>query len=98
MLNERLNIMDGAVFATLAPHGTSPVLATGELRAYYRLLPKNKYFIRSLALAPVTLHGRIIGSLNHGDASPSRYVPDMDTSLLQKLASHLSMRLSAIMT
>ena len=97
MISERLNIVDGAVFAALASNGAAPVLATGELRPYYRLLPKNKYFSKSLALAPVALHGRIIGSLNHGDSSPTRYVPDMDSSLLHKLASHLSLRLSAIM-
>jgi len=97
MFNGRLNLADGAVFMELAPNGERPVLATGEIRPYYRLLPQNKYFIKSLALAPITLHGRVIGSLNHGDSSPTRYAPDMDSSLLQQLASHLSRRLSAMM-
>jgi GAF domain-containing protein len=97
ILGERLNVVDGTVFAALAPNGVAPVLATGELRPFYRLLPRNKYFIRSLAVAPITLHGRVVGTLNHGDSSPARYAPEMDTSLLQGLASRLSSRLSLLL-
>ena len=96
LLGDRVNVIDEAAFMALAPKGPEPILANGELRIYYRLLPRNKYFVKSLALAPIILNGRLIGSLNHADSSPTRYEPNMDTSLLQSLASLLSSRLSAM--
>lgn len=95
ILKDRVNIIDEATFFSLIADGTKPVLANNDLKSFYRLFPrKKKYFIRSLAMAPITLHQEIIGSLNHGDFSSLRYQPDMDTSLLQRLASKISIRLS----
>jgi uncharacterized protein YigA (DUF484 family) len=68
------------------------------MKPFYKLLPRNKkYFIKSLAIAPITLKGEIIGSINHGDSSNLRYQPGMDTSLLEKLAANVSARLANIM-
>ncbi len=97
ILKDRLNVVTEPTFSGLCPHGITPVLANNALRPFFRLLPKNKYFVKSLAIAPVTIKGRIIGSLNHGDSSPGRYEPSMDTSLLQALATRLSSCLSALM-
>lgn len=90
ILKDRLNIIDESTFLTLTPNGSVPVLVNEELRLYFRLLPKEKYFVRSLAVAPLTLQDKVIGSLNHGDTSPSRYEPRMDTKLLQSLAARVS--------
>ena len=95
VLKDRVSIIDEATFTDLAVKGAAPVLVNDALRPFFRLLPQNKYFIKSMAVAPITLNGRIIGSLNHGDSSPQRYDPDMDTSLLQSLAAKLSTCLSA---
>ncbi|MEK7827893.1 MAG: hypothetical protein AAB299_09220, partial [Thermodesulfobacteriota bacterium] len=43
------------------------------------------------------LHGRLIGSLNNGDASPERYRPGMGTTLLDHLAATVSRRLSELL-
>ena len=59
--------------------------------------PNVKYFLRSLAIAPFSLHGRLIGSLNHGDASPDRYRPGMETALLDHLARTVSEQLSRLL-
>jgi uncharacterized protein YigA (DUF484 family) len=68
------------------------------MKPFYKLLPRNKkYFIKSLAIAPITLNSEIVGSINHGDFSNLRYQPGMDTNLLEKLASNISARLSNIM-
>ena len=96
LLKDRLSVVDASEFAGLAPKGTEPVLVNGELKPFFRLLPKNKFFVKSMAVAPIHIQGRIIGSINHGDASPYRYDPGMDTSLLQSLADRLSTRLSAV--
>lgn len=97
LLKPRLNIIEEKAFCSLIGHDTKPILVNGNLKLFYRLLPlKKKYFIRSLAIVPITLHLEIIGSLNFGDSSPVRYRPDMDTTLLQTLASNISSRLSEL--
>ncbi|MDQ5987882.1 MAG: hypothetical protein CSYNP_03629 [Syntrophus sp. SKADARSKE-3] len=90
VLKDRVSIIDEATFTDLALKGDTPVLVNEALRPFFRLLPQNKYFIKSMAVAPITSNGRIIGSLNHGDPSPKRYDPDMDTSLLKSLAAKIS--------
>jgi uncharacterized protein YigA (DUF484 family) len=95
IIKDRLNIIDEAAFFSLVVDGKKPILVNDDLKPYFKLFPKKrKFFIRSLAIAPITLHEEIIGSLNHGDFSSLRYHPDMDTTLLQRLASHISIRLS----
>ena len=97
LLKDHVNRIDEAAFLDLVT-GAKPVLANRDLRPFYRLFPKNKkYFIKSIAVVPISLNGCIAGSINHGDASPTRYEPDLDTSLLEGLAGSLSSRLSTLM-
>ena len=98
ILRDRINIMAPAPFLEIVPDFTHPLLVSGDLRPFFRLMPPNvKYFLRSLAIAPLSLHGRLIGSLNHGDASPDRYRPGMDTALLDHLARTVSEQLSRLL-
>jgi len=98
ILKERLNIIDRAAFLQCIANSTKPILANNYMKPFYKLLPRNKkYFIKSLAIAPITLNSEIIGSINHGDFSNLRYQPGMDTSLLEKLTSNISAHLSSIM-
>ena len=98
LLRNRLNVIEPSSFLEVCPDGPSSVIASGDLRRFFRLMPPNvKYFIRSLAVAPLSLHGRLIGSLNHGDASPERYRPGMGTKLLDHLAATVSSRLSDLL-
>ena len=97
LLRDHVNRIDEAAFRELVT-GAKPVLANRELRLFYRLFPKNKkYFIKSIAVVPISLNGHVVGSINHGDSSPTRYEPDLDTSLLEGLAGSLSSRLSTLM-
>ncbi len=99
ILKESLNIIERSAFLDLVANSTKPMLANNHLKCFYKLLPhKKKYFIKSLAVAPLSLNNEIIGSINHGDSSSQRYQPGMDTSLLEKLVSNISARLSDIMT
>lgn len=94
-LRGRLNQIDAASFSELAVKGADPVLANGDLRPFYRLLPQsNKYFIKSIAMTPITMNEVFIGSLNFGDTAPTRYHAEMDTSLLAHLASAVSNNLT----
>ena len=98
LLQDRLNLIEKAPFLAVVPDGAPPLLVSGDLRPFFRLLPPNrKYFIRSLVVSPLTLHGRLIGSLNQGDSSPERYTPGMDTTLLIHLARSVSDRLSHLL-
>jgi uncharacterized protein YigA (DUF484 family) len=54
--------------------------------------------IRSIAVAPINLHGYVIGSINHADPSPKRYRPGMDTTMLEHLMAVFSQRLSELLT
>jgi diguanylate cyclase (GGDEF)-like protein len=97
ILKERLNVIDKNIFLSLVENETKPILISGDLKPYYPLLPQGQmYFIRSLAIAPITLDGKIIGSLNQADLSRLRYRPGMDTRLLERLAVKVSICLSNV--
>jgi diguanylate cyclase (GGDEF)-like protein len=98
ILTERTNIIDRDVFLKLIKNRTEPILVNDDLTAFSAMLPAQyKDHIRSLAIAPLTLDGEIIGSLNHGDHSEYRYQHDMETSLLKQLATIVSICLSNVM-
>jgi diguanylate cyclase (GGDEF)-like protein len=96
-LRERLNVLDRETFLRLIGNRATPLLVNGDLMPYYPLLPQGQmHFIRSLAVAPITFHGEMIGSLNQADLSPLRYRPGMDTRLLERLAVKVSICLSNV--
>lgn len=98
ILKERTNLITREAFLVITRNSTNPILANNNLRAFHALLPRHYInSIQSLAIAPLTIDGEIIGSLNHGDNSVSRYKPDMDTTLLKQLATIVSICLSNVM-
>lgn len=97
ILRERINVIDPVSFLEICPDTAHPLLAGGDLRPFFRLMPPRiKYLLRSLAIAPLFCRGSLIGSLNHGDASPDRYRPGMETGLLDHLARTVSGQLSRL--
>ncbi len=97
LLTDSVNIIDASTFFALVGRQTDPILANEGLRPYYKLLPEDRNFlIKSLAIAPITMDGEIIGSLNQGDAAATRFQPGMDTSLLEQLATKVSLCLSNV--
>jgi uncharacterized protein YigA (DUF484 family) len=98
ILKDRLNVIDEAPFLELAIQGATPLLANKDLQPFYRLFPKSKkFFVKSIAVAPMMLNGRTIGSINYGDAANMRYEPGMDTSLLQHLTQTVALCLGRLM-
>lgn len=98
ILKERTDLIDKETFLKLINNSTNPILANTNLRAFRALIPEQyQNCIFSLAVVPLTLDGEIIGSLNHGDDSKSRYEPEMDTTLLKQLATIVSICLSNVM-
>lgn len=99
MLKNRLNVIPADLFNRILPDGLKPVLANSELQPYYKLLPpSNKYFIKSLAIVPFQARKEIVGSWNNGDVVSDRYRPEMETSLLEKLAEAVSRRLTELVS
>jgi diguanylate cyclase (GGDEF)-like protein len=97
VVKERLNLVERSVFLELLKDERTPILVNENLRPYYRLLPENqKYFVKSLAIAPLVLEGNVIGSLNLGDYSGLRFEPSMDTFFLSQLAVKVSICLSNV--
>lgn len=95
VLKDRLNMINEASLEEIFGETRTSILANEELKNYYKLLPKNmKFFMKSLAIAPIRLRDRLVGSLNCGDPTSLRYQPGMDTSLLDQLAEQLSIRLT----
>jgi diguanylate cyclase (GGDEF)-like protein len=98
ILEDRLSFIDREKLVQLLENGTKPILANLNIEHYHGLFPQNeKYPMGSLAIIPLTLDGEIIGSLNQGDYSESRYVPGMDTALLEQLGVKVSICLSNVM-
>lgn len=97
-LQQRAGLLDEESLAELLPQPPTPVLANENLSLFYRLFPRRrKYFLKSIAVAPLFLQGKLFGSVNLGDASPERYCAGMDTSLLQQLAGKVSERLAGML-
>lgn len=93
-LKDRLNIVKPDFFKEIFSSGLKPVLVNNNLTAYYRLFPEHrKYFVKSMALVPFKINGELSASWNNGDAVQSRYAPDMETNLLQKISRLISSRL-----
>jgi uncharacterized protein YigA (DUF484 family) len=99
VLQNRLRVISKDLFEQILPAGLPPVLVNKELQLYYKLLPPaNKFFVKSLAVIPFKIHDEIAGSWNNGDVSHERYLPDMDTRLLQQLGQKVSARLTELIS
>ncbi|HDQ04797.1 MAG TPA: hypothetical protein ENN23_09615 [Deltaproteobacteria bacterium] len=98
ILHDRLSLIKRELLAKIFSAGAAPLLANNSLRQYYKLLPsRKKYFIKSLALVPLYVKGQLVGSWNNGDSSAERFSPEMETSLLQKFAGNVSLRLAELL-
>ena len=75
----------------------TPVLANDNLHLFKDLMPVTLTApIGSIAIAPITLDGKLVGSINQADINPKRFEPGIDTSLLEQLAQKVSLCLSNV--
>ncbi len=99
LLKERLNVLPRSDFSALMGKKGLPTLVNENLKAYYRLLPHHqKCMVKSMAVCPLFFREEIIGGLNLGDYSESRFQPDMDTFFLSQLSLIISISLSNVLT
>ena len=96
-LRDRMCIVDRKMFADLIKDNQKPFLVNENLHFYCQLLPPNQsYQIKSMAVAPISLYGKVIGSFNQADFTKERFQPGIDTSLLEQLAIKVSLCLSNV--
>jgi diguanylate cyclase (GGDEF)-like protein len=96
-LRERMSIVDRKMFADLIKDNQKPLLVNENLDFYRQLVPPNQsYQIKSMAVAPISLYGKVIGSFNQADFTKERFQPGIDTSLLEQLAIKVSLCLSNV--
>jgi len=97
ILRKRLSSIDRKTFLGLIGDRQKPLLINENLHAYFQLFPPNRnYQIKSIAVAPISLYGKVIGSFNQADLSKKRFEPGIDTSLLERLAIKVSLCLSNV--
>jgi len=75
----------------------SPLLINTKMEKYGHFFPAGfSQSIASLAIVPITLDGKMIGSLNLADSDSKRFEPGIDTSLLEQLAVKISLCFSNV--
>ena len=96
-LNGRYAVVSPELFDQIFSGGVKPVLANKDLLPFYRLLPHDrKYFVRSIAVVPIMLGDRLLGTWNNGDADENRYESDMKTDFIETMAGHISLKLTQL--
>ena len=96
-LRSRLNQVDAERFRKLFGRDDKPLLENEQLERYHVLLPEvDRFHFKSLAMVPVTLDGKLVGSLNLADPSAGRYRPGYNTIHLERLAVKVSLCLSNV--
>jgi diguanylate cyclase (GGDEF)-like protein len=84
-------------FLSVTNNSQRPLLANKNLDIFHALVPDiPTYEMGSIAIAPITLDGKIIGSINQADKDKNRFEPGIDTSLLEQLALKVSLCLSNV--
>lgn len=97
ILKQRMRFIDRKKFMDLVGNRQQPILINENLQHYFQLIPADySYPIRSMAIAPISFHGKIIGSLNQADYSKGRFQPGIDTSLLEQLSIKVSLCISNV--
>ena len=84
-------------FSDITRNSLKPLLSNKNLNRFNALIPEtSEYEIGSIAIAPFTLDGEIVGSINQADKNINRFESDIDTSLLEQLALKVSLCLSNV--
>ncbi len=96
-LKTALTFVSKETFLPIIQNRLTPQLANENLGIYKALMPEvTNFAIGSIAIAPITLDGEIVGSINQADVDPHRFEPGIDTSLLEQLALKASLCLSNV--
>ena len=96
-LDHYLTVIEREIFLKLIGTTSKPLLVKDDLKRYYSLFPPDSsYFIKSLAIAPISLDGTVTGSLNLADFSATRFHHRTYAQFLELLAIKISISLSNV--
>lgn len=96
-LKAHVQIVPQAAFREFILDDFAPVLVNEDLEALADLHPENWVDdIASLAMAPLVVEERIVGSVNLADHDPGRFDPELDTMMLRLLAVKVSLCLANV--
>lgn len=96
-LRTRIKIVERDLFMALVGHRRQPLLINENIDPFFELFPQDRDFmVKSMAVAPISLYGRTIGSFNQADFSKERFQPGIDTGRLEQLAIKVSLCLSNV--
>ena len=96
-IENQMTVIEKEVFLKLIGTTSKPLLIKDDLKPYYSLFPSDSsYFIKSIALAPISLDGTVIGSLNLADFSTTRFHHRTYAQFLELLAIKVSICLSKV--
>lgn len=94
-LTRSLTPLSAAGLQRLAGHFPDPWLISRCTDQHNWLIPAYlQGMVRSMAVAPLQLEGRLIGALIQGDPDPTRWDSSMDTFFLSQLAVKVSLYLA----
>lgn len=97
LLKNRLTVIDRKSFLDLIENDSKPLILNEDLSPFYLMFPEDqKYLIKSVAIAPITVNDEIIGSFNQGDTSEHRFSPSMDVTFLEQMAVKASICFSNV--
>ncbi|MGD0276791.1 MAG: GAF domain-containing protein [Syntrophales bacterium] len=97
-LEGRLHVIERPAFMELTGESHIPILINHDLKPYFRLMPvARKYLLRSLAVAPIVIEDKVIGSMNYGDVSETRYHEELGVTLLGTMMDSASIHLARLL-
>lgn len=95
--NPALHVLGTMDFLQATQSSREPVLVNKGFNRYRCLIPKPIYAeLGSMAVLPLVVDGKIIGSLNLGASSAERYDPSKDSFFLKQLAVKASISLAGV--
>ena len=97
LLGSKTAFLSITEFTNITHNSLRPLLSNEHLNRFEKLIPKTgNYNIGSIAIAPITMDGQVVGSFNQADQDVVRFAPGIDTSLLEQLAIKVSLCLSNV--
>lgn len=87
-----------SIYHTLTRSSRDPILVNQALSRYWPMMPSEvRREIASLAILPLVVDGKLLGSLNLGSESAGRYDPGKDNFFLRQLAVKAAISLFSVM-
>ncbi len=97
LLKSKTGFISLEKFRAITEGRVNSILDNRKIHQFKALNPSDAEFqIGSIAVTPITIDGKIVGSLNQGDINIHRFKPEIDTEFLDRLGLKISICLSNV--